>query len=170
MKTETLRDELLKDTDSFIEEYRSTDHGQEVYSHYHYDAMVEFAIRSIKKYASQGTKEDVESLRDKFYDECVDNELEVTNGITHDRGVRINLHPHNLFEWFKTHLKPEGTKEEGWVIVKPDGNELWNTFEEGEKTCIKNFINHYSWFDWAWKQIQGYKCVRAERVTKLIEG
>jgi len=58
-------------------------------------------------------------------------------------------------------------KEEGWVIVDPEGEELWETFNLSEIRCMdkKACPDHWTRFEKL-----GYKCVRAERVTKLIEG
>jgi len=125
----------------------------------------------MEEYAHQKEKDSLETLRDKFYDECVDNVVEVTNGITHDHGETINMHPHNLFEWFKNNalINPQTEKEEvesGWVIVDPEGKTLTDTFYRiGFGSCV----TEYSGTLRAWKKKveKGYKCKPAERVTRL---
>lgn len=63
----------------------------------------------------------------------------------------------------------QGEKEEGWVIVDKRGCVNWITLCEDMDSCILEFCKSSLAMGQSFKK-SGYKCVRAERTYKLIEG
>ena len=116
---------------------------------------------------------DKTKLRDKFFKECVDNPSQSMSGqvVGLEARPRVNLTPHNLFEWFwkeitpqveQSHTKEEEPKEgdilvleedilniDGSVFVKSGEYEIINegTFKYGKfhanlTTCIESGVKH----------------------------
>ena len=65
----------------------------------------------------------------------------------------------------------QGEKEDGWIIVDPDGKVQHETLTDDKDHCWYSFCQDKELIEWTTKDElikDGYKCVRAERTYKLI--
>jgi len=46
-----------------------------------------------------------EEIREKFFNQCVDNSTSVNRGSIPEHQMKINMAPYDLFEWFKTQIR-----------------------------------------------------------------
>jgi hypothetical protein len=78
------------------------------------------------------------NLREKFFKECVDNKDYLEHGLPQSRLV-INMHPHNVFEWFKASI----TLDESPSSSKPNAGVSEEALREFAMTCWKSGANAY---------------------------
>jgi hypothetical protein len=52
-------------------------------------------------------KIDWKTLRDDFFRQCVEQRVVKENGYPVDHHIWVSMHPHNLFEWFKSNIEKQ---------------------------------------------------------------